>query len=404
TGELHEWRGDFTPRFNRLETGDFTIDADDPLRVFLDAPGARVRCLYGDEQQVSGPVQFVEGSLTPDGEVTYSVEGDWRLLQNTLVWVLPDGNLTPVSLSDEAQGIGGRAHYIFPLGVDSAEHVIKHLITVNAVTRLGRPVTVLPNLNRGGNARAAGMLPEARFSTLEEAVADVLAWSGLGLRIWHDGVTPGLLVDVYEPTVWGVPLSVESGVIEPDGKFSTAAPDATRLILGGPGEESARIFWSVADTALEDEWSDVVEVFRDATGAQLEWPDGLAQEEQIPRTFLHRPDVPQAAKNDLIGYLNAAGRKGLEEGAPTAGLSLQLAETETFHYGGPTGVHLGDVLPVTVSGVPFQDHITEVTIAWGPEGCTVTPQLGQRTDDPDEQLAEDLARVQANQRRAAAER
>jgi len=91
-------------------------------------------------------------------------------------------------------------------------------------------------------------------------------------------------------------------------------------------------------------------------------------------------------------YLDAAGAKALAEGSPTSGLSLELSETEVFHFGGTDGIQLGDTITATSRGLSFTDRITEATLSWdATDGLTVTPRVGTKTDDPDRQLAEAIA-------------
>lgn len=387
----------FDVRFNDQGVGSFAVSAADPVRQFLEAPGARLWVTYRGEHLISGPVRNLDGSFAPAGLVTYSIEDDWRELPNTLGWPVPAGQLTPVSLTDQAQGTAtGKGYYQFPAALSSAESLIKDLLTVN-FRRLGRRVDVRPDLGRGGDARAAGMVPQVRFDPLDEAIDELLAWSGLGLKVWHEGGTR-LVADVYQPTTRQPALTVESGIVK-SGLWSLQGPTATRTVVGGPGEDVARAFYGVNDaTGLESSWGDIIEVFRDATGANLEWPDTVPEAERLAKFFLLRSEVSSTDKAVFKSYLTAAGRKGLTEGRPTSGLSVELAETRSFHFGGPDGVHLGDVMSVSAQGQKFVERIRACTLSLKGKQFTVVPQVGERTDDPDEQLALSLRRLMAASR------
>jgi len=291
------------------------------------------------------------------------------------------------------------AYYVWPDGstfwggpsIDTAETAIKHLTEIN-FARLGRPVTIGADLERGGNARAAAMLPQVRFGSLDTNLEALLKWSGLHLTLAQDPTLPTVNLEVGVPAMWPQTLTVESGIIL-DGTWSTEDPEATRTIVGGPDELGARAFWGINDaTGLEAEYGDVIEVFRDATGATRNWPDTIPDFKQIAKYYLLHPEVSAVDKAIFSTYLDAAGAKALAEGSPTSGLSLELSETEVFHFGGTDGIQLGDTITATSRGLSFTDRITEATLSWdATDGLTVTPRVGTKTDDPDRQLAEAIA-------------
>ncbi|WP_166790325.1 hypothetical protein [Cryobacterium sp. Hh11] len=419
-------RLDLTPLFNKVGTGEIEVSASDPMLDFMLAHGSRCRITYKGGHEMSGPLLHPTGKVTAFGTVIFQIEDDYRYMPNTLGWVMPNessrssGKLAPLDLSDHAQawtdaamepGLAyGYGYYVFPDGsggssiLSSAESAIKNLITVNMVSRMGRPVTVSPDLARGGDARAAGMLPSVRMTPLDEAVAALLKWSGLGLRFQHDGLTPTITAEVWQPATWPLDLTVDSGVVL-DGDWSQQYPTATRIVGGGPGEDVARAFWDVRDTTgLEAEYGDIIEVFRDATGATLNWPGTLADAYRIAKYYLLRTEVATADKNQFTGYMNATGAKGLAEGAPTSGLSLTLSETPNFQYS-PTGFRRGDHISIMANGIPFTDQIMAVNLKWDKtNGAKVTPQVGNRTDNPDELFARAISQLAAAQRRLSTSR
>jgi len=407
----------WTPRFNKLGTGEFGVAPTDPMLAFLYAPGARVRVTYKGEHQISGPVLHPSGPLATNGTVTFQVEDDGRALQNTLAWVNPQNVLTPTALTASSSAAlaqswlpdgpssvgpdgttqGQYGYMVWPVEVVSAESAVKWLVSTNAVGRLNRPITVAADLVRGGDAVAAGMLPQVRMGQLDEAVAELLEWSGLGLKLWHDGVNPTVYADVWAPTVWPQTLTVESGIVVA-GEWSKQNPTATRIVVGGPGEDVARAFWGVTDAAREAEYGDIIEVFRDATGANLDWPSTLAEVYRVAKYYLLRGEVSAAAKTEFRKQLNMAAGRGLTEGAPTSGLSLELSETVSFFYG-PGGFHVGDQITVESNGLYFTDRITECEMSETVEaGVIVTPRVGSRQDDPDTIFARSIERLAAAQR------
>ena len=408
----------FTVRFNAQGFGEIEVAAGNEMLPGMLAKGSRVRVTYLGAHLMSGVLRNPAGDIAVAGTVTFTIEDDFRLMGNTLGWIMPtatvrsQGQLSAASLSDHAQawtdaagepGLAlGSGYYRFDESITTAEAAVKDLIAKNMIDRLGRPVQVEPNEGRGGDARAAGMLPSVRMARLDEAVADLLAWSGLGLRFRHDGVSQLITAEVWEPTTRPLTLTPESGTVI-DGTWSLTDPAATRIVVGGPGEDVSRAFWSfTGDGELEEEYGDIIEVFRDATGATLTWPEVLADQYRVAKYYGFR--VSDALRIEFEAYLNAAGRKGLAEGAPVTGLDLVLSETEQLAYG-PGGYDVGDIFTLVANGITFTDRVTEVELTEdATNGVTVTPRLGNRADDPDEALAVDVGRLAASQRRLSTNR
>jgi hypothetical protein len=405
----------FSPRFNALGVGTVTVAADDPIREWLDQDGARIRVEYRGEHLMSGPIDADDGGLTSRDETTYALVDDWVLLQEVLGWVkttsgtYSSGGLTPTSLTDDAQSghdvahdpgtASGSGYYTFPGSVTSAEGLIKNIINVNANLRLGVPVTVPASSSRGGNAVAAGMVPTVRFDRLEDAIGELLAWSGLGLKVWHDGTSSTATVDVYVPEVWPQILTPESGIIASGTASRRRRPLATRAVVGGPGEDNARAFYGVNDaTGLEAKYGRKVEVFRSSTNSGLKW-GATPDVNQVEKYYTLRTEVADADKAEFNSYLAAAGRKGLTEGLPTSSLKLELSETPMFHFGGPDGIHLGDMVTARSRGIDFTDKVTGADLTLDANGLTVTPLVGNRADDPDLAFAAALKALAAAQRR-----
>lgn len=421
----------FTPRWRGSGSGEFAVDADARINRYLQTKGARLTCWYRGEHLISGRVRARQGPVRADGTVIYQLRDDYAWTGQTLGWVMPaagahsSGHIAPATLDDDAQAYDpdggpaglddGSGYYPWPTDVNSAETAIKRLIAVN-FTRLGRPYQMAPDLGRGGNARAAGMLPLVRMDPLDEVLGDLLDWSGLGLRIWQQPGDDVSTVDVWTPKTWTQNLSVASGII-PDGTYDVTDPEATRIVLGSNGDDAARAFWSVNDTTgLEDDYGDIIEVFRDATGAQLEWSDDTPDSLQIAKYYLLRSDVTSDNKAKFLSYLNSEGAKALATGRPTSGLNISLAETPSFHFHGdgsdgtPAGFHVGDqIAAILTDGQAVTERITECTVSWSAgddsDGAfKVSPQVGPIQDDPTAGLAQAIAALAAAQRRIQAAR
>lgn len=418
------------PLRNKVGTTVFELPSDHPTNEWLQKDDARVVATYLGRQEMSGPCRLAATELQKDGTTTYTVEDDVRIWQNTLGWVRPvasgssQGQAAAQSLSDDAQAVSTVAH---PAGTDAgygayvfdaqasgaasltAEAAIKELTFRNIVQRVGRPATVMPDLGRGGNALSAGKLPVVRNVDLLSALQDLLNWSGLTLTA-RQGAN-GFLLDVRAGAVYPNKLTLDSGIIT-DGTGQRAKPNATRILVGGPGDDTARAYTTVVDAAAEAKYADVIEVLKDASSVNLTWASSVSAAYQVAKYYALQTN----AAADIAAFqaaMLATGQEGLTDGAAKSGLSMTLAETDTFHYGGDPakgGVLLGDVIPVQVT--PAIGSAPALILTGTVSGATITlddqggvkaqTQVGDRTDDPDQQLADAIAGLQTALRRAAA--
>lgn len=416
--------------FNGLSVFQIELSASDPIIEDLIIEGCRVTMIYRDANLFSGVVTAITGSILREGSVTVTFESDWRILKNTLAFIRPLNQVEATTISvkneshttDQAQSwlpggattqgtsgtvIGQTGYYLWDPSVVYAETAIKTLITENAITRLGRPLTVAADLHRGGDIKTPGKLPTLRLENLEQACKQILDFDGLGLKVQQTPRTSTIAVDVWEPNVWDMPLTAESGVIA-SGQWSFKAPTMTRAFLGGPGDLAARYFKVIQDTTgLEALYHDIIEIYRDAaSAADLIWPEGLTVEEgKVPKYYLLRSDVTADQKTAFTNSINAIGIEGLAEGLPKYGISAELAETDFFHFGGSDGIQLGDMVTIRgTTGNLYTDRITEARFEFGNGTFKVTPIMGTLQDDPNQQLAQIIADLARGQRRLSKDR
>lgn len=419
-----------TAVFNGLSVFTIELAVDDPIVEDLLVEGCRVTMIYRDADLFSGVVTQITGSIVPNGTVTVTLESDWRTLTNTLALVRPANQIEATAISvknvenaaAEAQAwlpggsstqgtsgtiIGQTGYYKWASSVVYAETAIKTLISENAITRLGRPMTIATDLNRGGDIKTPGLLPTLRMTTLEDAVNQILALDGLGLTVQQVPRTNTITVDVFVPDVWDMPLTAESGIIS-QGSWSIKGPTMTRAFVGGPGDLAARYFKSFTDTTgLEALYGDKIEVFRDASSAaDLAWPEGLTVEEnKVPKYYLLRSDVSAADKLAFTNSIAAVAAEGLADGQPRYGLSAELSETDTFHFGGSDGIQLGDEVTIqAASGNLFTEKVTQCRFEFGNNKFVVTPILGTLENDPNVQIAKTIADLARAQRRISKDR
>lgn len=416
--------------FNGLSVFEIELKADDPIVEDLIEPGARVTMIYRDADLFSGVVTGLQGSILRNGSIIVTLESDWRILTNTLTYIRPNNQVEATTISvknqshttDQAQAwllggastqgtsvtvIGQTGYYYWDPSVVYAETAIKTLIGENAVGRLGRPLTIATDLNRGGDIKTPGLLPTLRLETLEAACGEILSLDGLGLKIQQTPRASTITVDVFEPGVWDMPLSADSGIIA-SGSWSFRGPTLTRAFIGGPGDLAARYFKTFTDTTgLEAEYGDIVEVFRDgSSAADVVWPEGITlDEEKVEKYYLLRSDISAANKAAFTASIANIAAEGFAEGLPTYGINAQLSETDTFHFGGSDGIQLGDTVTVeSVTGTLFTEQVTQCDFEFGNGTFKVTPILGQIEDDPNTQLARTIAQLARGQRRISKDR
>ncbi|NLP82583.1 hypothetical protein HF576_01855 [Microbacterium sp. CFH 90308] len=287
---------------------------------------------------VLGRVGSVTGDDAPFGTVTVPVQDDWQDLANMLGWQVPGAPITGQNASEYARYTG------------TSEDNAKAAIAANA-TRLGRPWDVAPSLGRGDPATAP---LELRMHELGDKIMPPLINDRLQLTHEYDDTTGRWLVDVREGEVFPRPITPQSGVL---GRWSWVhqPPTATRAIVGGRGDGTAREFALVIDTALEAELGVALEIYVDARNAE--------------------------AGADLAPY----GWAELAKHRGKAGLTATLRETSWFRFA--DGYELGDKVRVQVGALDVEDVISQVDITHDTNGGFDTvPKVGLAIEDPTERL------------------
>lgn len=335
-----------TPRHNQQPTATIALAADDKKVNVLRTPGARVLIRYRGEHLIGGPCRLRSGQgATAERTVTFQVTDDWWLLNRVQLWQVPG---SPIETQSAAE---------YHVVTGPAETVVKTLLGA-AITRIGLPVTVAPDLGRGDTITV-----KARMDKPADVLYPLVDQAGIGVTVrqasaGRDG--GGLVLDVYEPNLWPITLSEAGGTLT-EGSWSLQPPSPTRVVLGADGDGDARVHRELINTAAEALW-DVVEEYIDA------------------RDLKHTdPDFEAAA--------TARMQAALAAGAIKTGLSIDLAETDVFRYGG-AGVHVGDRVKVElVDGVVVDEVLREATLSDGADGESVAPVIGEHRDDPDDLLA-----------------
>lgn len=367
------WLGDplsivATPRHNEQPSASITVPADHRLARALATPGTRVVVLYQDEQEVAGPVHLIEAGRGQAGVATRTmhVRDDWSIFGRLLGWPNPAGDIN-------AQGDDGT----HDVRTGPAETVLKGFLSAN-LARIGAgahhlPVTIAPDQGRG-----ATVTVQARMQPLRDRLFPVVDQAGIGVTVRQ--TLTGLVVDCYEPVDFPLVLSEDGGSLI-GNEWSLRAPEVTRVIVGADGQGDSRVFRGpFVNTTAETTYRTVSETFVDARDLKSTDPNFTA--------------LVQARANEVLA-----------EGAARSGLSVRLAETDVFRYGGPLGVRVGDRVPVelepetdTEAAVVITDVLRSATLTWSAAGVNVTPLVGDRVDDPEQTLARALAAVARRQR------
>ncbi|NKG21115.1 Gp37-like protein [Paeniglutamicibacter terrestris] len=319
------------------EVGEMTVAVDDdhPMMGALLTEGTRLVIEgYGlSLPLMSGPIMSVKAGRAAGAanraEVT--IRDDLMHIFGIVGWPVPGA----------AIGSQTTAYRVY---TGSAEKIVKDMVTENK-TRLGIPLTVAPNLNRG--TTIAGGLA-FRFHPTRDKLIPALEQAGLGMRCYQDG-TNGLRFDVYEPATYPVALSEAAGTLRSWG-YTRSAPTVTRVVSGGQGEGTARALGQQISTARETLWGYKLEGFVDARDSDD--ADEIAQ---------RRSEI-------------------LLEGATKEGLNVELAETEHFGY---AKAPVGTRVTVNARAFTITDIIRSATIDYTPDnGLTATPQVGDMEDTP----------------------
>lgn len=348
-----------TVRHNLVGTMSMTVPLSHQRLPELMADGARVLVKFKGEHLISGPITAEEGETNGvDGHVTFTVEDDFRLLRDILGWPVPGSPLT-----------GQSAEYRTYTG--NAETIIKTAVQENGVNRLAIPgLTVATNANRG--AIVPGGVP-LRMHPLMDQMFPALERAGIGVTVKQVGGGPSvhgsLVLDVYEPQTFPRKLSVKGRTLK-KVNWTRTRPTSSRVVVAGQGEGVDRKFRQLIDTPREGQYGMRGETFRDA-----------------------RDD-------NTDSVLDARGRETLDENGPKNGLSLDLAGTGIFQYGGPNGFHVGDRVPVDIGNGPvITETIREVKLTWkSKEYAQIEPSIGEITNQPARIFAQRLAALGKGQR------
>ena len=319
-----------TIRYDNISDCEITVKATHKrLDKFL-TPGIRMGVFLRGQWLMGGPIRSHEGEGPGvSTSYTFGVEDNYRVLRNFLVYPVPGASLSAQTTA---------ANYTI---TGDMETVFKDIVDKN-LDRGPEPVIIATNLHRGGTVTSS-----ARMATVYNELFPLLESKGLGAKVTQ---TPaGLIVDVYEPGTYPNKLSEKSRIIR-KWKYKLIAPDVTRVVVGGGGEGTARVFIERSDTAAEALWGDRIEVFRDARDTST------------------------------TATLNERGDETLFDGKGSISITCDLAETDSFHLGGVDGLQVGQIVTAEIGdgAISVTDILREIDFSWdADDGLKLKAQIGQ---------------------------
>lgn len=362
-GEVNSYQSvEFTLRLNAVGSWSIKLNPSDQAVQELVQKRRRITVDYKGVRILSGPVELRRQVRDENGLRVYEFGGpdDLVWLTDRLAFPNPGGTIpadnivfTQTATDDIRRGNG--------------ETVIKGYVTANAVTRLPVPgLTVATNLNRGSTTTGS-----ARMISVLDTIAPVANGSGLALSLKQVGA--GLVFDVFAPQTQPVRLSENLKNLKA-WEYVEEAPGATRVVVGGQGDGTAKKFLKRTLSTSETDW-EIREQFYDAT------------------------DV------DTDADLPIRGAEYLGQNAPQAGFSVTPEDSDSMSFA--VNYNLGDVVTVEVTdGVFESDTVKQVVLAHAVGGIvTVQPAIGN-LDAADKTNAiyrafKDLLRRMARQERKA---
>jgi hypothetical protein len=421
------------------------LRGDDVNIPLMDRHDAWVAVYYRGKLEMTGKVRTRAGGFLPSDYRTYQVRDDTALTDDTICWVRPVlfgggglRNLQPAAMNDTGQWWGtpaatgdltGTSGYFDwtsnwgQQGIDanivnglptSTESALRKLFMLQVNKEISnRGWLEDSDQQRGVAITSASQLPAVRFDKLSVYMDKIIAGTDVSYQVMRRSGGGNMVLVIRQAGVWPGVLTAESGVIA-KGSWQQTEPSATRAYVGGPGDLAARLFHEVIQQPIgslgvvaqpEVDYFWTAEVFREATGVELKWPSGLADNLKTPAFYMARSDVSSTDKATVRAALAAAGQDALDGAQAQTSVQVELSETEGFHYGGPDGIQLGDKVKLKLpSGGTLDDQLTEVGITYSKDGVKVTPKVGEFKDDPDRRLWDAIAAIAAAQRKLSASR
>lgn len=453
-----------TPRLKALGTATLTVADTDPRIADLRADGARVRIHYLGEYQMSGWVDTSSGLFpTVQGEKTFNIIDDSVLLDDVLGFPNPTLPTEKQGANDTEDveayyTVTGPAETVVKnlVTANAIQRLgMSHVVCAPDLGR-GAVITVKIRMTSLRDQLYPAIVDAGVGVTVREVngklVVDCFEPKPYPRTVSESsGIVVGGSYSIQAPTV--TRAIVGGGGEGRDRVFRRTIETATETAYGRPMEafRDAKDAGSEWDKLLDDiararETMDKagdkkVNEDHDAAKAQFDYQQALnhrdltnstgtasqktSAQNQVDSALTRKNTAEQnqadaladfqtreAEYNALVASKPAAltrynalmaerAAQTLADGQRTGSLSLLLAETDTFRYGGKDGVQLFSRIPVEVGpGIVIPDDVTEVDIEYSKDKYYLaTPILGDRPDDPDRALTKSLAALFKSQRK-----
>lgn len=280
--------------------------------------------------RVTGAVRQYGAQADDSGRVSIEATG-----VDVLAWL---GHL--LCWPDPAAALGAQSTDRYR-ATGAAETVLRALVVANSDRLAGFELAAPASAGRGGTVNLS-----ERFSNLLTVVQSKASYAGLGVRLGlvnRSGTSTraDLTLQWYVPADKSnrVRLSHKVGTMR-TWKQADTSPTATRAIVGGSGQGTARVFRQVVDGPAEAEWGSKQEVFVDARDATT------------------------------TTLLDERGAEALTQAAEQSSFELEAVEATGMRYG--EHFSLGDkVLVELLTGVSSVQPLGGVKLAADASGTTV---------------------------------
>ncbi|WP_460407372.1 siphovirus ReqiPepy6 Gp37-like family protein [Actinophytocola sediminis] len=317
-----------------------------PQHAQVAQPGWRIRITDSDGTIISGPVrrariQITKGRNGNRALLTLGGTDDMIYLQKREAWPSPTQSITNQTSA-----------YNVRTGVAST--IIRLFVDANAGPSAASTGRRVPNLTVAADPTVgASGTWRARFDPLLEvlekiAVAGAVSGVELGYRI-DNALELNKSFVVYLPQDLRGPARFSLGLRNIRSlTWEMVAPEATVMVAGGRGEETAREFTAVIDAAAVSDWGRLEEFY----------------------------DYRSASDSDSGVELTQGATTRLTERAEVRTVEVEPIDSPTLRYGEHYG--LGDVVTVgIIDGLTIDEVIREVEITNSRgEGKKIRPRIG----------------------------
>lgn len=241
---------------NNVGTWKLSINSEHPLAAVLATPGAGIIVTGPSDVLFSGPVTKTENAATATDPLgTLKVEGvdDTIILSDMLAW------------PDPSNGNAASQNFAYDERSGPAESLMHAYVSANcgpSAPANRRRARLIMGTN---GARGATVAKAARFQQLGELCKELAEPANLGFRVVQRGAD--LVFETY--AVQDRTKEARLGVVNntlAGQRVSVSTPQKTRVIVGGDGDGSNRLFVPVdnADSiASESDWGRRIETFID---------------------------------------------------------------------------------------------------------------------------------------------